>query len=58
MEAFATKTGRSIFARNLKQYEPKDPLYELYIDDHGKQRRRKVRTVMWRACMVLRVPFL
>ena len=58
MDAFATKAGRSIFARNLKQYEPKDPLYELYIDDHGKQRRRKVRTVMWRVCMVLRLPVL
>lgn len=43
MDAFATKAGRSIFARNLKQYEPKDPLYETYVDDRGRQRRRKVR---------------
>nr|VWO95543.1 Putative type III effector protein [Ganoderma boninense] len=41
MEAFAKKAGRNIFARNLQQYEPKDPLYEMYIDDRGRQRRRK-----------------
>ncbi|KAM5535967.1 hypothetical protein V8D89_010407 [Ganoderma adspersum] len=44
MDAFATKAGRSIFARNLKQYEAKDPLYEMYIDDRGRQRRRKRET--------------
>ncbi len=61
MDAFATKAGRSIFARNLKQYEPKDPLYELYIDDRGQQRRRKVRGYvhrLWRGCPVLKFPFL
>ena len=43
MDAFATKTGRKIFERHIKQYEPKDPLYEEYVDDRGRQRRRRVR---------------
>ncbi|PIL35609.1 hypothetical protein GSI_02337 [Ganoderma sinense ZZ0214-1] len=62
MEAFAKKTGRSIFARNLKQYEPKDPLYEMYIDDRGKHRRRKVcgydNHGLWRSGPMLKIPFL
>ena len=43
MDAFATKTGRKIFERHIKQYEPKDPLYEEYVDDRGRPRRRRVR---------------
>ena len=49
MDAFATKTGRKIFERHIKQYEPKDPLYEEYVDDRGRQRRRRVRR-FWHEC--------
>ncbi|KAI1797152.1 hypothetical protein LXA43DRAFT_878432 [Ganoderma leucocontextum] len=44
MDAFAQKAGRKIFQRNLKQYEAKDPLYEVYVDDRGRQHRRKRET--------------
>ena len=42
MDQFAIKAGRKVFERNLKQYEPADPLYETYTDKKGRQRRRKV----------------
>ncbi|EJF64979.1 hypothetical protein DICSQDRAFT_100518 [Dichomitus squalens LYAD-421 SS1] len=44
MDAFATKAGRKIFERHIKQYEAKDPLYETYVDDKGRQRRRRRET--------------
>ncbi|KAG9030699.1 hypothetical protein FS837_003194, partial [Tulasnella sp. UAMH 9824] len=30
-----------VLEQHLKGYEPKDPLYEEYVDDRGKTRRRK-----------------
>lgn len=33
--------GKKLFARHLEKYAPEDPLYEFYINDHGKQKRRK-----------------
>ncbi|KAK0434280.1 hypothetical protein EV421DRAFT_1840358 [Armillaria borealis] len=35
------KTGKKLFAKHLEQYSPVDPLYEVYTDDRGKQRRKK-----------------
>ncbi|KAK0218293.1 hypothetical protein EDD85DRAFT_961568 [Armillaria nabsnona] len=35
------KTGKKLFAKHLEQYSPADPLYEVYTDDRGKQRRKK-----------------
>ncbi|THH29423.1 hypothetical protein EUX98_g4753 [Antrodiella citrinella] len=37
----AIKAGRKLFAKNLENYTPVDPLYETYTDKKGKQRRRK-----------------
>ncbi|KAH9850356.1 hypothetical protein C2E23DRAFT_782710 [Lenzites betulinus] len=41
MSNLAIKAGRKLFERNLKQYQPADPLYETYVDKKGRQRRRK-----------------
>jgi len=30
-----------VLERHLKEYEPQDPLYETYLDDRGRQKRRK-----------------
>ncbi|KAF7796013.1 hypothetical protein EIP86_007182 [Pleurotus ostreatoroseus] len=38
---FATSVGRKLFERNLAQYAPADPLYETYVDNKGRERRRK-----------------
>ncbi|KAK0214017.1 hypothetical protein IW262DRAFT_1408112 [Armillaria fumosa] len=35
------KTGKKLFAKHIEQYAPADPLYEVYTDDRGKQRRKK-----------------
>ena len=48
MASIARAASRKVFERNLQNYEPKDPLYETYVDSKGRERRRKVRTV-WRA---------
>ena len=47
MASIARAATRKVFERNLQNYEPKDPLYETYVDSKGRERRRKVRTV-WR----------
>ncbi|KAG5638102.1 hypothetical protein H0H81_001780 [Sphagnurus paluster] len=33
--------GKKLFARHVEQYAPQDPLYETYINDKGKEKRRK-----------------
>ena len=43
MSQFAFQAGRKVFERNLRQYQPSDPLYETYTDKKGRERRRKVR---------------
>ena len=45
MASIARAASRKVFERNLQNYEPKDPLYETYVDSKGRERRRKVRTV-------------
>lgn len=42
MQRFAQGYGKKLFEKHLKDYEPKDPLYETYTDNKGRQRRRKV----------------
>ncbi|KAG8988009.1 hypothetical protein FRB90_003020, partial [Tulasnella sp. 427] len=37
----ARKAGMKVLEQHLKNYEPKDPMYEEYVDDRGKVRRRK-----------------
>ncbi|KAG8926842.1 hypothetical protein FRC02_008633 [Tulasnella sp. 418] len=37
----AQKAGMSVLERHLKTYEPKDPLYEDYVDERGVTQRRK-----------------
>ncbi|KAI0714262.1 hypothetical protein C8T65DRAFT_644462 [Cerioporus squamosus] len=44
MNNLAVSAGRKLFERNLKDYEPQDPLYETYTDKKGRQRRRKRET--------------
>jgi len=41
MGAILTKAGKELFAKNLDQYAPVDPLYEEYVDNKGKKKRRK-----------------
>ncbi|KAH7098507.1 hypothetical protein BKA62DRAFT_713002, partial [Auriculariales sp. MPI-PUGE-AT-0066] len=41
MDKLAKKYGKHLFEKNLESYTPKDPLYEEYVDDHGKKRRRR-----------------
>ncbi|KAF9007518.1 hypothetical protein BDQ17DRAFT_1398387 [Cyathus striatus] len=41
MSAILGKAGKKLFAKNLEQYAPQDPLYETYTDKKGKQKRRK-----------------
>ena len=40
--ALAKKTGLKVFEKHLQRYEPVDPLYEIYTDNKGRQKRRKV----------------
>lgn len=37
----AKKAGEKLFQKQLSSYTPVDPLYETYVDDRGKERRRK-----------------
>jgi len=39
---FLKKTGKQLFSKHLEQYAPVDPLYEQYVDDRGRKKRRKV----------------
>ncbi|KAF9037621.1 hypothetical protein BJ165DRAFT_1313728, partial [Panaeolus papilionaceus] len=39
--AFLGKTGKKLFEKHVEQYAPADPLYEVYVDERGVQRRRK-----------------
>ena len=41
--SIAKWAGGKVFEKHLKQYEPVDPVYETYIDDNGREKRRKVR---------------
>lgn len=43
MDSAINKAGKRLFARNLEQYTPADPLYEEYVDERGRTKRRKVR---------------
>jgi len=40
-QKFAQKAGMRVLEENLRDYEPRDPLYEEYVDAKGKTRRRK-----------------
>jgi len=37
----AHKAGLSLFQRHLENYAPQDPLYETYVDNKGRTKRRK-----------------
>jgi len=37
----ATKVGRGLFEKHITGYQPVDPLYEEYVDQKGRTRRRK-----------------
>lgn len=39
--ALLGKAGKKLFEKHLEQYAPADPKYEFYVDEHGKQKRRK-----------------
>ena len=40
--ALARKAGLKLFEKHLQKYEPRDPVYENYVDDRGRQNRRRV----------------
>ncbi|KAF8305781.1 hypothetical protein DL93DRAFT_2181668 [Clavulina sp. PMI_390] len=62
-QAIMKKTGMTIFAKHMKNYEPVDPLYETYVDKKGRTKKRRrelppglserdakiLRKVKWRA---------
>ena len=39
----ARKAGLKLFEKHLQKYEPKDPVYENFVDEKGRQKRRRVR---------------
>jgi hypothetical protein len=41
-QALLGKAGQKLFEQHMERYAPQDPLYEIYKDDKGKERRRKV----------------
>lgn len=41
--SLAKWAGGKVFEKHLKRYEPADPVYETYVDDNGREKRRKVR---------------
>jgi len=41
MTSYLQNTGIKLFAQHLEQYSPPDPLYEFYLDDRGRQKRKK-----------------
>ncbi|KZT73189.1 hypothetical protein DAEQUDRAFT_808709 [Daedalea quercina L-15889] len=41
MDTFLLGRGRKLFAQQLQELEPQDPLYETYTDSRGRQKRRK-----------------
>jgi hypothetical protein len=42
MDAFLTKAGKRLFEKHIEQYAPPDPLYESYMDEKGREKRRQV----------------
>lgn len=44
MSALLGKAGKKLFEQHLESYAPADPLYETFVDDRGRQKRRKVRS--------------
>ena len=40
------KAGKKLFEAHMEKYAPADPLYEYYIDDRGKKRKRRVRYIL------------
>jgi len=40
-QSAARKAGFKVLEQHLKGYEPQDPLYENFVDNRGKTRRRK-----------------
>ncbi|KAB5591506.1 hypothetical protein CTheo_5063 [Ceratobasidium theobromae] len=41
MTTIAKKAGLKVFEEHLKNYTPADPLYEEYVDERGRTKRRK-----------------
>ena len=39
----AKKAGMAVFAKHMENYKPADPYYEVYIDNKGREKRRRVR---------------
>ena len=46
MSSYAKNATLKIFEKHLQQYAPEDPLYEVYTDNNGRQKRRKVRHII------------
>lgn len=42
MDTFLLGRGKKLFAQQIQNFEPQDPLYETYTDSKGRQKRRKV----------------
>ncbi|KAF9445522.1 hypothetical protein P691DRAFT_805539 [Macrolepiota fuliginosa MF-IS2] len=41
VEFISKAAGKRLFEQHLEQYAPPDPLYEIYTNDRGKQKRRQ-----------------
>jgi len=41
MESLLQSQGTKLFRKHLQQYAPQDPMYEMYTDSRGRQKRRR-----------------
>lgn len=39
--SYMQNIGTKLFAKHIQQYTPQDPMYEMYTDERGRQKRRK-----------------
>jgi hypothetical protein len=42
----AHKVGLKLFEKHLQNYEPRDPVYETYVDKKGREKKRRVSCVL------------
>ncbi|KAI6038537.1 hypothetical protein EDC04DRAFT_2693964 [Pisolithus marmoratus] len=41
MSSYMQNVGAKLFAKHIEQYAPEDPMYEVYTDERGRQKRKK-----------------
>lgn len=41
MSSYMQNVGVKLFAKHIEEYAPQDPMYEVYTDERGRQKRRR-----------------